>query len=210
VQTQRCWCKTSSQSTLSWVVGGLFSLEILEERPGIIVFMVEGKQASKVFKNEAGGHRWQRIPPTEKKGRVQTSTITVAVLPIPTSVEVRLNTKDLEYKTCRGSGAGGQHRNVTDNAVQLTHKPTGIQVRCESERSQHLNKDMATELLRARIQEKERTKVSGDRRASRKKQVGSGMRGDKIRTIRVRDGSVQDHVTGKSWDYKKYKRGDWD
>ena len=132
------------------------------------------------------------------------------MLPVPSAVEVRLDPKDLVFKACRGSGAGGQHKNVTDSAVQLTHKPTGIQVRVESERSQHLNKDRALELLRARLQSAESSKAGKERSKKRRSQVGSGMRGDKRRTIRVKDGIVNDHVTGKRWNLKRYLRGDWD
>lgn len=185
-------------------------VEILEERKGIIVFRVDGRGAATAFLNEAGGHRVQRIPPTEKRGRVQTSTITVAVLSVPTSVECHLPEKDMRITTCRGSGAGGQHRNVTDSAVQILHIPTGIMVRSESERSQYLNKDMALEVLRARVQALASERAYGERRDKRKQQIGSGMRADKRRTIRVKDGTVKDHLTGKSWDYKKYRRGDWD
>jgi peptide chain release factor 1 len=185
-------------------------IEILEERKGIIVFRVGGKGADTAFSNEAGGHRVQRIPPTEKRGRVQTSTITVAVLPIPTSVECNLPEKDIRITTCRGSGSGGQHRNVTDSAVQILHIPTGLLVRSESERSQYLNKEMALDVMRARLQARAHERAYDERRDKRKQQIGSGMRADKRRTIRVRDGTVKDHVTGDSWDYKKYKRGDWD
>ncbi len=192
----------------SWARGGLFSLEILDERPGILVFRVDGKGAAKAFANEAGGHRWQRVPSTEKKGRVQTSTITVAVLSVPTKVELRLDPRDLEWKTCRGSGAGGQHRNVTDSAVQLTHKPTGTQVRCESERSQHLNRDRAEELLRARLLAAKQSQVGQDRSSLRRAQLGSGMRGDKAFTVSLSRDSVVCHATGKRTSYKKrYARG---
>lgn len=129
---------------------------------------------------------------------------------MPSKVELRLNPKDLECKTCRGSGAGGQHKNVTDSAVQLTHLPTGVQVRVESERSQHLNRDRAEELLRARLLASKQSQAGKDRSAQRRSQLGSGMRGDKRRTIRVRDGVVTDHVIGKQWNLKSYLRGDWD
>jgi peptide chain release factor 1 len=185
------------------------NIELLEERKGMIVFRVDGKGANVAFSNEAGGHRVQRIPPTEKRGRVQTSTVTVAVLSVPTPIELNLPEKDLRITKCRGSGSGGQHKNVTDSAVQILHIPTGIMVRCESERSQHLNKDSAMEVLRARIHEGERKRAYDERRGERKRQIGSGMRADKRRTIRVKDGTVRDHVTGKTWDYKKYRRGDW-
>ena len=128
---------------------------------------------------------------------------------VPSAIEVSLSDRDLSWKYCRGSGTGGQHRNVTDSAVQLTHGPTGIQVRCEAERSQTLNKEGAKDMLRAKIKAMEGNKYASERKSSRKQQIGSGMRGDKRRTIRVRDGTVKDHVTGKSWDYKKYRRGDW-
>jgi peptide chain release factor 1 len=131
-------------------------------------------------------------------------------LPVPSKVDLRLNPKDLEFKTCRGSGSGGQHKNVTDSAVQLTHKPSGVQVRVESERSQHLNRDRAEELLRARLLASKQSQVGKDRSAQRRSQLGSGMRGDKRRTIRVRDGVVTDHVLGKRWNLKAYLRGDWD
>jgi len=134
----------------------------------------------------------------------------VAVLPLPKKVTVNLPEKELRWNFCRGSGKGGQHRNVTDSAVQLKHLPTGIQVRVESERSQDTNKIMALEILHARLREHARTHARDTRSGERKRQVGSGMRGDKRRTIRVRDGSVKDHVTGRSWDFKKYRRGDWD
>lgn len=168
-----------------------------------------GKHAVETFKDEPGGHRWQRVPPTEKQGRVQTSTITVAVLPEPTATQVVLNERDLDFKFCRGSGAGGQHRNVTDSAVVLTHRPTGVVVRCESERSQHANKDTALAVLRARLWEVTQLALDGKRALDRRAQIGSGMRGDKRRTIRVRDDVVNDHVTGRQWKFRAYARGDW-
>lgn len=208
--TPSYWSQISFTSTQNYVPGGLFSLEVIEDRPGIIVFTVEGKGAAKVFKNEPGGHRFQRTPPTEKRGRVQTSTITVAVLEMVKSTKVQVLGKDLDYKYCRGSGAGGQHKNVTDSAVKLTHKPTGLVVRCESGRSQHANKATALEILKAHLSGEAHSEASRDEKHKRKKQVGTGMRADKIRTIRVQDNSVKDHVTGKTWSWKKYRRGDWD
>lgn len=190
--------------------GGVFDLAIVEERPGLCILEVSGKLAEKTFENESGGHRWQRIPPTEKRGRVQTSTITVAVLPQVTEAQVHLRPEDLEETTCRGSGNGGQHKQKTDSAVQVKHKPTGIIVRCEAERSQHANRETALVLLRTRLWEAQQKELSGARDQSRRTQIGSGMRGDKRRTIRVQDGQVTDHETGKTWQYKKYVRGDWE
>jgi peptide chain release factor 1 len=205
-----CSFKSRPTSTFDWEVGGVFDVAIVEERPGLCILEVFGKRAVETFKDESGGHRWQRIPPNEKRGRVQTSTITVAVLPQPTETQVHLRQEDLEFSACRGSGAGGQHRNVTDSAVILKHKPTGITVRCESERSQHQNRETATNLLRARIWEAKQEAASGARAEDRRRQVGSGMRGDKRRTIRAQDGQVTDHLTGRTWQYKRYIRGDWD
>jgi peptide chain release factor 1 len=190
--------------------GGRFDVELVEERPGLIVFRASGKGAAAAFGNESGGHRWQRIPPTEKRGRMQTSTITVAVLPEPTETQVIVREADLKWAYCRGSGAGGQHRNVTDSAVILTHIPTGIKVRCESERSQHQNKETALEVLRARIWDAANEQRSSALSSSRREQVGSGMRADKRRTIRSQDGVVTDHVLNRQWQLKKYLRGDWD
>ncbi len=191
------------------MAGGLFSVEQVEERAGYVVLRITGKGAEELFKDEPGGHRFQRIPPNEKRGRVHTSTITVAVLPEPKEHEVVLNENDLEVTTMRGSGAGGQHRNKTDSAVRIVHNPTGIVVRCESERSQYLNKETALAVLRARIAEAARSGALTERANERKRQVGSGCRGDKVRTIRVQDDQVNDHVTGRFWTYKKYSRGDW-
>lgn len=140
---------------------------------------------------------------------MQTSTITVAVMEAPQEHELRINPKDLRIQTCRGSGPGGQHRNKTESAVQVTHLPTGLQVRCESERAQEQNRRSALALLRARLLERQRYAVKADEVESRRRQVGSGMRGDKRRTIRCQDGQVNDHVTGQRWNLKQYLRGDW-
>jgi peptide chain release factor 1 len=141
---------------------------------------------------------------------MQTSTITVAVLPEPTETQVVVRESDLDWKYCRGSGAGGQHRNVTDSAVILTHIPTGIKVRCESERSQHANTDTALQVLRARIFDAANEQRSAAAASARRQQVGSGMRADKRRTIRSQDGVVTDHILNRQWQLKKYLRGDWD
>jgi len=138
---------------------------------------------------------------------VHTSTVTVAVLREPTEIEVRLDDRDLEFKTCRGSGAGGQHRNTTDSAVQLKHLPTGTTVRVESERSQHQNRETAKTLLRIRLQQAEEESSQLARNRKRKGQVGGGARGDKRRTVRLQADQVVDHVTGGTTSAKKYLRG---
>jgi peptide chain release factor 1 len=192
-------------------VGGGFSIELLDHRPGIIRFRVIGKKAAKAFKNEGGIHQWQRVPPTEKKGRVHTSTITVAVLPEIPTYQIKINKKDLDWKMTRGSGAGGQHRNVTDSAVQLTHKPTKIRVRCESGRSQHANKETALQVLAARLEELEKEKRGTSYNDVRKNQIRSGNRGDnKIRIIKVQDDLVINNQNGKRISAKKYMRGQID
>lgn len=179
----------------------------MTDRPGYLALRITGKDAAKAFCNEAGGHRFQRVPPTEKRGRVHSSTITISVLPEPTDVEIALRDSDLDIKTVRGSGPGGQHRNKTETAVQITHKPTGISVRAESERSQLQNKEAARALLRAKLKERMDTKLQTDRDKERKAQVGSGMRGDKVRTVALQRGRVTDHRTGKEIDARRYLKG---
>lgn len=170
---------------------------------------VAGRGASALFADEAGGHRWQRVPPTEKRGRVQTSTITVAVLAEPRQLDLTIRPEDVDVDTMRGSGAGGQHRNKTDSAVRARHRPTGIEVRCESERSQHQNRELAMRVLAARVADQARAAATGERADDRRRQVGSGMRGDKRRTIRTQDDQVTNHVDGRTWRFKAYARGDW-
>ena len=187
----------------------VFSLEIADQRRGLIVFRAVGPRAATAFRDEAGGHRWQRIPPNDKHGRVHTSTITVAVLPEPTEIEVRIAPGELEWSTCFGTGPGGQKRNKTESTVLLTHRPTGLQVRCETSRSQQHNRVAALALLRARLWAREHERLHAARAQERRDQLGSGMRGDKRRTIRCQDGTVVDHVTGRRWELKAYLRGNW-
>lgn len=168
---------------------------------------IKGKDIYEKFKNESGGHRWQRIPPTEHRGRVHTSTITVAVLEEKQNLPITLSSKELEIKTTRGSGKGGQHRNVTDSAVQVKHLPTGLFVRCESERCQHQNKSNAINILKNKLFRLKNQDSNDKRNDKRKNQVGSGMRGDKIRTIRIQDGIVKNHLNGRKISYQKYIRG---
>ena len=149
------------------------------------------------------------MPPTERRGRTQTSTITVAVLPEPAQHEYHLDEKDLVITTRRGSGPGGQHRNKTDSCVDIKHKPTGIMVTVDG-RDQHKNKALAKRILCAKLLAKERERGILQRNKDRKQQVGCGMRGDKRRTIRVGDNQVVDHVLGKAVSYKDYTRGNWD
>ena len=161
-----------------------------------ITFMVEGSGAYSRFKYESGVHRVQRVPVTESQGRIQTSTVTVAVLPEAEDVEVEISPADLIFESCKSSGAGGQHINKTESAVRLTHKPTGIVVECQEERSQFKNKDKALKMLRAKLldikQREHDEKIASDR----KSQVGTGDRSERIRTYNYPQGRISDHRIG--------------
>lgn len=185
----------------------VFDFELIDSRPGYIQARVTGLKADSVFQHEAGGHRYQRIPPTEKRGRIHTSTVTVAVLPEPTEVQMHIPPQDIEWSTCRGSGAGGQHRNKTESAVVAKHVPTGLMVRVESERSQHQNRATALALLRVQLWDAKQATQNQARSDMRKQQVGSGMRGDKRRTIRFQDETVVDHVLNRTWRLRDYLKG---
>lgn len=168
---------------------------------------IEGKGAASLFRNEAGGHRVQRVPPTERKGRVHTSTITVAVLRAVERREIQLDPRDLDESFVRGSGAGGQHRNKTATCVVLVHRPTGIKVRIDGGRSQHHNRQTAMEVLLARLGQQQQDQQLQQHNQRRKNQIGSGMRGDKIRTVQHRNNRVLDHQTGKKTTIRRYLRG---
>jgi peptide chain release factor 1 len=162
-----------------------------------------------LFDNETGGHRWQRVPPNERRGRVQTSTITVAVLKIPRPEEVKLRDADLEITACRGGGPGGQRRNKVDTAVQVRHLPTGMLIRCETERSQFQNRELALNVLRSKLHSAGQEQHHLSINTMRRQQIGTGMRGDKRRTIACQRGTVEDHVTGRQWRLGEYLAGRW-
>lgn len=172
-------------------------------------FRVSGKKAAKLFAHEGGGHRWQCVSPTDKKGRVQTSTITIAVLPEPTKQEYHLDEKEIEITTKRGSGPGGQHKNKTDSCVVVKHIPTGITAMVDG-RDQHKNKALAKQILCARLLDNQRQRGILERNKNRREQVGCGMRGDKRRTIRVGDNQVVDHILNKTVTFKEYQKGNFD
>ena len=189
--------------------GGVFESEVIDERPGIVVLAVSGTGARGLFAAEAGGHRWQRIPPTEKRGRIQTSTVTVAVLDPDAVVGSALDPKDVDVVTARGSGPGGQKRNKTESCIVATHRPTGTVVRIDNERSQHQNRAMAMKVLAARLYEAERNQAFARREDERRQQVGSGQRGDKVRTYRTQNDQMTDHRTGVKSRLSKWYNGDW-
>ena len=161
-----------------------------------ISFMINGDGAYSRFKFESGVHRVQRVPETESQGRIQTSTVTVAVLPEVDEVEVQINPADLQIDTFRSSGAGGQHINKTESAIRITHIPTGTVVECQDERSQYKNKDKAMKILRSRILDAERAKQNEAIAGERKAQVGTGDRSERIRTYNFPQGRVSDHRIG--------------
>ena len=161
-----------------------------------ISFTVEGDGAYSRFKFESGVHRVQRVPETESQGRIQTSTATVAVLPEVEDVEIEIKESDLIYESCKSSGAGGQHINKTESAVRLTHKPSGIVIECQEERSQFKNKDKALKMLRAKLYDIKQREQSEKVASDRKSQVGTGDRSEKIRTYNYPQNRVTDHRIG--------------
>ena len=159
-------------------------------------FVINGRGAYSRMKYESGVHRVQRVPETESGGRVHTSTATVAVLPELEEVDVQLNPADIEMQVYRASGAGGQHVNKTSSAVRLIHKPTGIVVACQEERSQVQNREKCMRMLASKLYEMEQEKLDSEVTGMRRSQVGTGMRNERIRTYNFPQGRVTDHRIG--------------
>ena len=157
---------------------------------------------------EMGGHRVQRTPPTERRGRIHTSTITVAVLNLA-SPPGAMRPEDVRLTTTTGKGPGGQNRNKVETTVVATHLPTGLSVRIDG-RSQHQNKQVALEVLAARVSAQTRLIASSKSNTDRRQQIGSGMRGDKVRTYRAQDDTVTDHRTGRKWRWSQWAKGLWE
>ena len=163
-----------------------------------VTFLIEGKGAYSRFKFESGVHRVQRVPATESQGRIQTSAATVAVLPEVQDVEIEIKDSDLVFESCKSSGAGGQHINKTESAVRLTHKPSGIVIECDQERSQLQNKEKAMRLLYAKLYDIKQREQAEAIASTRKSQVGSGDRSEKIRTYNFPQSRVTDHRINKT------------
>lgn len=194
-----------------------WKLEVLNENEtGLggykeISFMITGKGAYSRLKYESGTHRVQRVPDTESSGRIHTSAATVAVLPVVEDVEIEINPADVKMDVFRASGAGGQHINKTSSAVRLTHIPTGIIAECQTERSQFQNREYAMKLLKSRLYEIEKTKRDQELENSRRSQVGSGDRSEKIRTYNYPQGRITDHRIGMSiFQMDNFLNGDLD
>ena len=161
-----------------------------------VTLVIKGPDAWTRLKHEAGPHRVQRVPITESQGRVHTSAATVAVLPEAEEVDVQISPNDLEVDVFRSSGPGGQSVNTTDSAVRITHVPTGLVVSCQDEKSQLQNKDKALRILRSRLMELERERQDAETSSTRREQVRSGGRSDKVRTYNYKENRVTDHRVG--------------
>ncbi len=182
-----------------------FKIEIIDSSGGQtegiknLTAQIAGRGIYDLLKYEAGVHRVQRIPQTEKSGRIHTSTVSVAVLKTVSEVEIKIESKDLRIDTFRSSGAGGQNVNKVETAIRIIHLPTGFVVACQSQRSQSQNREVAMNILRAKLAEMQKEKITGETMAERRAQIGTADRAEKIRTYNFPQDRITDHRIGKSW-----------
>ncbi|ADD79688.1 peptide chain release factor 1 [Candidatus Riesia pediculicola] len=190
----RMYCKYAE--SCSWKVE-IISINEIESGSGYkeIIAKISGKEVYRKLKFESGGHRVQRIPETESRGRIHTSSCKVAILLKVDASEIKINQNDIRIDTFRSSGAGGQHVNTTNSAIRVTHIPTGISVECQDERSQHKNRAKAMSVLLARLKNLELKKVAQEKSYKKKFLFGSGERSDRIRTYNFQRGTIVDHRT---------------
>ena len=198
IDMMNIYIKTANLNSYNW--------KINEIRDGFVNIWLSGKGVKSIFQNEIGSHRWQRVPPTEKRGRVHTSTITVALIEIDNYKEVEIPYYEYSVETTRGTGNGGQHKNSTDSCVIMTHYHTGIKV-VRDGRSQLSNREDAYKELKKRLNEFYKTGHLNKEAENRREQIGNGFRGDKRRTYREKDGIVIDHITNKQCSFKDIFKG---
>lgn len=176
-----------------------------------VVFSISGKGVYSKLKYESGVHRVQRVPETESQGRIQTSTVTVAVLPEAVDVEINIDEKDLKIDTYRSSGAGGQHVNKTESCIRMTHLPTGIVVTCQDERSQLKNREKAMKVMKSRLYDYYNSQYQSEYAENRKNQIGTGDRSERIRTYNFPQGRITDHRIGfTAYNLDEFMLGDID
>lgn len=191
----KIWAEELLRMYTRFAQGKGYKLEKLDD----YVLKISGHDSFGLFKYEAGVHRVQRVPETEKRGRIHTSTATVSILPELEDIDLHINPEDIEFEAFRSGGHGGQNVNKVSTAVRIKHKPTDIVVTCQTERSQLQNRELAMELLRAKLWEIEVEKQHSEISELKSTQVGRGMRAEKIRTYNFPQDRVTDHRVNKSW-----------
>ena len=206
-EDSKLFAKDLAQAYIKFAHSKGWATRLIGEYLGELHIEVKGTDLSGLY-NESGGHRIQRVPPTERKGRVHTSTVTVAITD-PAEVTAKVNESDLRIEWYSGTGAGGQHRNKHQNSCRITHIPTGTVATAQC-RSRQNSLDQALSTIHKTVDEMVKNQYNNVIASDRRQQVGSGMRGDKIRTYRFQDDVVKDHVTNKSNSVKKVLGGNFD